>query len=530
MFVTLKKFFKAILALPQWVLIVFSLTVILGLQMAISIDKMGLPFLDGRMHYYFDNSLFTFFARNGILLNEPKTQLGITQISYSAWGEPFGEPSFYSHHPFLFMAAFQQYVRILGDAEWVSRSFALGVAAIASVGVFTGLLMASESILAAFGGAAAMVGIPVFAIFQSCIKYEIDGMAAGAWFFVAMALYLRRPSRKRLVAVGVLAVLCALAHWTALISVLVSFAWLAWEWAWNRDRDAGQAAMASGLGAIIGTLVVFIVFAWLNGGWEPFLADIFRAASTRSNTMEIPKGAWAQRQMFYMTINFGKVLTWVSGLLAIGLAARWSWRRLVCKTLTAARARDRLMPAFFLITLATACIWQFAFRQGSYIHIFWQLWFCLPVAGLVAMGITAGRANSRIFTVAAIIGCVALAGWLQASSYASYRTLLKEPLGIPQDVEFLKSLRTEPFSRFVFLPITPNPLNDWFQGPIFEYYTDRRVIYFNEEMPLGPRDKILMLIYQNQKELVTEIGINLGIGFANEKCGPSFCAYDVIKR
>ncbi len=529
-FAAVVKNSRHIFALPRWVLIAFSITAIFGLQLAITLHKMDLPFLDGRMHYYYDNADFTFRARNGITLNEPKTQLGITNLSYSAWGKPSGEPSFYTHHPFLFKAVFQQYVRILGDAEWVSRSFALGVAAVATAGVFTGLLMASDSILAAFGGVAVIVGIPVFAIFQSCIKYEIDGMAAGTWFFAAMALYLRHPGKRRLIAVSVLAVLCALAHWTALILVLVSFVWLAWEWAWNRDLDAGRAALASGLGAIIGSLAVFVVFVWLNGGWEPFLSDIIQAASTRSDTMEIPKGAWSQRQIFYTNINFGKMLTWVSGLLSIGLAARWIWHRMACNPLIGVRAVNRLFPIFFFSTLATACIWLFAFRQGSYVHIYWQLWFCLPVAGLVAMGITAGREISRIFTVAAIIGCVALAGWLQASSYAAYRTLLNEPLGVPQDVEFLKSLRTEPFSRFVFIPITPNPLNDWFQGPIFEYYTDRHVAYFNEETPLGPGDKALILIYQNQKELVTEIGMKLGIEFANEQCGPSFCAYDVIKR
>ncbi len=524
-------FNSGLFSLPRWAIVAVSLAIILGLQLAITMPKINLPFLDGRMHYYYDNADFTYRARNGILLNEPKTQLGITELSYSAWEKPSGEPSFYTHHPFLFKAVFQQYIRCLGDAEWVSRSFALAVSIIASAGIFFGLLLASQSVLAAFLGVATMVGIPLFAIFQSCIKYEIDGMAAGAWFFVALALYLRCPSRKRLVTVSVLALLSALVHWTGLILVLVSVAWLTYEWFRNRDVNAGRAAMASGLGATVGTLMVFCLFAWLKGGWEPLLSDIIEAASTRANIMELPHGTWAQRQLFYMTVNFGEILPWVSGFLAAGLVVRWGWRRINNhKTPTLMRASDHLLPAFFFGTLTTACIWQFAFRQGSYIHIYWQLWFCLPVAGLVAMGITVARESSKTYTITAIICCVLLAGWLQSSSYASYRILLKEPMGIPQDVEFLKSMRAEPFRRFVFLPITQIPMNDWFQGPIFAYYTDRQVEYFNTLMPPRPGDKVLMLIYHNQEGLVADIGNKLGFVLVNERCGPSFCSYDLIKR
>ena len=187
---TLMPDFKKLRAMPHWAIIVLLLAGILGLQLAISFHKFTIPFLDGRLHYNFDNSLFLFFARNGIRLNTPRAQLGITYVSYSTWGIPQGEVIYYANHPFLFKGLFQLYVRIFGDAEWVSRSFALGVASIASAGIFTGLLVASEDVIAAFLGTVVLVGLPVFAIFQSCIRYEIDGMAAGSWCFAAVALYL----------------------------------------------------------------------------------------------------------------------------------------------------------------------------------------------------------------------------------------------------------------------------------------------------------------------------------------------------
>src|SRR5215471_13130692 len=90
--------------------------VIVGMQLAVTVPRLTLPFVDTRIHYNIDNAMFTFCARNGILLNTPKTQLGLTFVRHSAWGKPSGEVWYYSHLPFLFKALFQLYVRICGDA------------------------------------------------------------------------------------------------------------------------------------------------------------------------------------------------------------------------------------------------------------------------------------------------------------------------------------------------------------------------------------------------------------------------------
>ena len=236
-----------------------------------------------------------------------------------------------------------------------------------------------------------LVSIPVFATYQVCLKYEIDGIAVGMWFFVALALYFRKPSRGRLVAVAFLAMLSVLAHWTSLLFVASVLSWLLWERVRRHDQASGSAGFATALGACAGVTSVVAIFLWLKGGWKPLIADLAGIASTRSGIDALSPGAWANRQVMYMTMNFGEFLPWVVALLAVSLAIGWAHQRFSGCSRPSKNAEERLLPAFFFCTLSVACIWQFAFRQGSFIHVYWQLWFCIPVVALVAMTIAAGR-------------------------------------------------------------------------------------------------------------------------------------------
>ncbi|HTG81982.1 MAG TPA: hypothetical protein VL949_08585 [Geobacteraceae bacterium] len=503
------------------------LAVIVGMQLAVSVPRLTLPFVDTRIHYNIDNAMFTFCARNGILLNTPKTQLGLTFVRHSAWGKPSGEVWYYSHLPFLFKALFQLYVRMCGDAEWVSRSFGVSVAIIATAGIFTSLLVASESLLATFLGTAVLIGTPAFTLNQACIRQEIDGMAVAAWFFVAVALYLRRTRRTYLMAAMLLAALSGLAHWTGLLMVIMTVCWLSWERVRNGDREAGRAALAAGTGAFSGVVAVVATLAWLNGGWRPFATEILTAASSRSGAME-PLGPWIERQQIYLEMNFGRVLLWSISVLAVGLAARWVWSSRKSKPRNSGNAAARLLPAFLSITSATAFIWLVAFREGSYVHSFWQLWLCLPIASLVVLAIVTARSSVPLHSVA-VTAAGALAVWLQVASWTAYRELLENQMGNTLDIALLKSVRNDQFSRFVFIPVEQHPFNNWFQGPVFEYYTDRNVVTYDGEVQLDPGDKALLMLHENQETLVAEIGKQLHVVFSNAKCGPDFCIYDVTR-
>ena len=519
--------FAQMRGLPRWAAVAGCLLIPLSFQIEMTHDKLSRPFLDGSLHYDYDNANFLFKARNGILLGEAATQFGITDVAYSSWGAPEGKPEYYTHHPFLVRALFQLFVRVCGDAEWVSRTFSLGVSAIAAFGVFFALLIASGSLLASLSATLVLVNIPVFATYQTCIKYELDGMVLGVWFFVAVGLYLRGPSSKaRLATVAGLAALSALAHWTALLFVASVLAWLLFERIREHDPVCGAAASATAIGAFVGAMAVLATFVLLKGGWVQLFSDLFGAAATRSDTAMLAAGAWTERQLMYANMNFGGVLIGVCTVLSVASVVLWLLRRRPDGSNPRKGAVGRLLPAFFFCTLAAACAWQFAFRQGSYIHVFWQLWFCLPFATLIAVAVTATRERPLVHAVIGLCG-ILLVFHLNVASRAAYKELFQLERGTPEDVAFLKSLRSDVFTRFLFIPLEDVAFNGWFAGPTFEYYTDRGIRMFDGTTRLMHGDKVLVLAHENQSLLMADLGKHLGVVFINEKCGSRFCSYDI---
>jgi hypothetical protein len=509
---------------PPWLATVGCVALIAALQLGMTWGRLDVPFYDGIIHYNFDNANFTYLSRNGIRVATPQSQLGLTQVQHSAWGVPSGSPSFYTHHPFLFKAAFQLVVRVFGDAERVSRTFALAVSFLAATGVLAALWVASRNVVAAMIGAAVLVSIPVFAMYQACLKYELDGMAIGAWYFVAVGLFLARRGRGVRLAIAVLAGLSAVAHWTALIFVCCTTAWLLAERFRGRDREVlAEAAIASGVGAGVGAVLILAVFAWLRGGVAAIFTHLTEAAASRSGGARLLERAWFDRQAAYVSLNFGALLPWVT-CIALILVIVDSLRRRTAGA--SGGASERLLPAFFFCSAATALLWQFGFAQGSFVHIYWQLWFCVPIAGLLAWSIVAAGRHGRGAAAVAGVLVVALVVQLYSSSRVSYDALVRNQFGNDGDVAFLKELRRDRFSRFVFMSTENTRANEWFQGPTFEYYTDRAITFFEEGATrLGPEDKVLL---PNRPDpwLTMALGAQLGGLFTNRKCGPRFCAYD----
>ncbi len=167
--------------------------------------------------------------------------------------------------------------------------------------------------------------------------------------------------------------------------------------------------------------------------------------------------------------------------------------------------------------------------QGSHIHRYWQLWLTLPAAAAVGAAVAASRGR-RGPRVAAGLLVALLCLHLRRLSAETYDGILADQLGTPADIEFLASLRNDAFTRLVFIPLTQDPLNDWFQGPGFPYYTDRQVATLEPGRPPRAGEKLLVLSVEGRDEALEEIGAEFGLRFTNETCGPRFCARDVEAR
>ena len=503
-----------------------SLTGVLALQLWTCRGKLGLPFLDTRLHYSYDNAEFSFKARSGNRNGDLRSQFGVTINSYSRWGERVGKPAYYTDHPFLMKALFQQYARIVGTREWASRIFYLAVSFGIAAGLFTVILQTTGNLLASAAGSITLVSLPLFAVYQTCVKYETDGMLVSVWLFAALVGYLKAGARRTLVVYGILTGLAFAAHWTAALFVGVFAGYLSVALWRGRNPRVRRALLVTLAAAAAGLASLFAAVSYLQQSSRVAVDALVKAFTTRS--APIPAAAWWARQWVYFQKNFSEVLPWLALALALFLAVRWFAARRSRDEATASPERSEyLLLVFAAATLTVACVWQFTFRQGSFIHVYWQYWFCLPVTTVIAAAFASFATTPRR-AAAATVACGALAAYLLSASAKAYSEVLGEQLGTPEDVGFLGSLREDSFRRMVFVPVTDTPLNPWFQGPLFEYYTDRPVVVATAANDLHPGDKALVLRYEQREKVAAGLSAWSRTKLANEKCGDRMCAYDVL--
>jgi hypothetical protein len=505
---------------PSRRVLVAALAFLALVQVSAVRDRLALPFLDTRLHYHWDSAALSFDARSGLRAGDLRSQFGTTIAAYDRWGERTGPLSHYTDHPFLLKALFQQTARLTGTPEWASRAFYLAVSFGIAAGLFAALLQATSDVAAALAAGLVLVSIPLFSTFQLTAKYELDGMLLGVWQIVALGAFLKRPgpgTRTALVAVTALA---PLAHWTAALSSVTTVLWLAARRARRRDVPSRTALALVVAGGLAGAALLAGLMVYLRGGaggaWAPLTESFARRSAS------VPAGEWFARQGLYLGANFGWLL--LSAVSAIAVAALAGAGR---RPRGAAPASDGPgLSLLFVATATTGALWVLLFPQGSTIHRYWQLWLVLPAAAAVGAFVAAlkGRRGPRIAAgVAVALLCLHLRG-LAAGDYAG---VLADQLGTPADIEFLASLRNDRFSRFVFIPLTEDPLNDWFQGPGFPYYTDRGVAILEPDRSPRAGEKLLVLRFDGREAALRAIGAQFGLRFTNEKCGPRFCALDV---
>ena len=503
-----------------------SLASVLALQLSMCWGKLGLPFLDTRLHYNFDNADYSFRARSGNRNGDLRSQFGVTLNKYSRWGERAGEPAYYTHHPFLVKALFQQYTKVAGTSEWTSRSFYLAVSFAIAAGVYTIFLQTTGSLVASLAGTLTLVSLPLFALYQTCVKFETDGMLVSVWLFVALMAYFRQGTRRALATYGILAVLAFLVHWTSGIFVgALGVCLLLVSWR-GGNSTTKQALLVTICAGVLGLGALAAVMSYLQRGWGGTRAALAESYTERSAS--IPAATWWARQWTYARKNFSAAFPWIVLGPFLLLSGRRLWSRHYRPTTPASPLRSgHLLALFFVATLTTACVWMLAFPQGSFIHVYWQYWFCLPIATLVASSLASLRTKPLVFA-AGTAACGVLIVYLLSASRASYAEVFEDQLGTPADITFLSSLREDRFSRLIFVPVSDAPLNQWFQGPLFEYYTDRPVVVATPASELRPGEKVLVLRYRQRDDVVAGLARWSHRRLANEKCGPRLCAYDVL--
>lgn len=501
---------------------------VFAMQLAMAAGTVDEPFLDTCLHYFYDNAWFTTAARNANEIGFPGHRLGIViSLPHDRWQEPSGPPSFYVHHPYAMKLLMQHVMAVCGHEEWVSRAFALVVSMLASLGVLVTISLLTRSIAAGGLGAATFVSLPVMATFQTCLKFEIDGMAASAWVFPAVVALLGRPtaiSRGLLVGMGIASGLTA---WTGVIFATLTAGLLCLPGIAGRGVPPGRARQAAGLlvaGLGIALAVLLVAFSWQKGGVLALGADLGSAFRAHAERAGFTNREWLGRQVSYAWLGYGPV-----GLLLLAaggvMAVTWLGR-LVSGRESDTRASPALLSGFLAVSLATGFIWTVTFREGSYTHEYWSLPTSMGVAAVIPLLIA--RVSARHRPAALLCGTVVvLAAYLTSWQFFGHRLALWRAEQTAADIEFLESQRAEQFTEFVFLPLGNHPFNAWFQTRLFEYYTDRPLRRHEPGSPLTSDARLILLKYDDQASAEAFVEQKLQVRLRNRGCGPRFCVYEV---
>ena len=362
----------------------------------------------------------------------------------------------YAHHPPGISLAIAGSFAVFGESEWSARvvfvAFTLGAA---------GCLVAVGRVLGGpwLGGLAALVLVvqPMVAFYGRMPDHE----APGAFFaLLIVALYLRwwRGGRVGWLAGASVAAFVGMGFAWAVFPV----PWLVVAWDWAERRRASRGGLVVVGAAIAGFVAVLAHSAMLSGGvgelWQALAHRAGSAAGDRGEAARFAVSAFAGRQCAYFAIAFTLLALPLCG---IGLVA----------------ARRTQRPAV-LLTAALAVFGLFnvlAFKQGAYVHIYYQFYLAVALALGTGLGLEHLRRRLRRGASALVVGSlVVLLGVEGAGKLARIRSERTPDYELQCEVAPALRRLTGPAERV---------LVQWDRASMFRqltYYADRDVTVVRE--------------------------------------------------
>lgn len=398
-----------------------------------------------------NGALFSTAARNYLRYGLVATRGG--QVVNAGRIEP-ADFRFYSHHPPGISLALAASFALFGVHEWSARLvcllFTLGAAACVHR-VARGM----AGLLAGFFAALIFALQPIVALYGRMPDHEAPAAFFALLLTVFYVEWLRAEGRRWLVAMAAAAFVGVWFAWVVAVVpwLLLGHCWL------TRGRSAVRLLIPAAAG-VVGFLSVLGHIALVEGT----LADLGRALTHRVGTQagdravqgQFGLGDFLAKQGTYLWAGFSAV----SG----GLALAW-----VLGIGRAKRADVLLVAALAVLGLFNVL----AFRQGAYVHIYYQFYLAIPLALIAGLALAAlYRRAGRFLAPILMLGLVAAIG------VEAWYKLLPARLGQLSDsfyphqlamADYLRE-RTEPEDRILLCC-------DW-QRSLRQvtYYADRNIL------------------------------------------------------
>lgn len=482
------------------------------------------PFIDGRYHYNWNPPFWLLNAEATNRVGMLKSFFGVVSGYTDAAGGATAD-AFYESHPQLIGPIFALWTRVMGYGEWSPRLLSLLLIALATL-IFFMALRAIFGWRFASVFAAIFVSLPLIFIYGKMLNHEplvLFFIAVSFWGFVKVIRGAKYDLP--LLTAGILGM--GLSDWSGFVFGSLFMLLLILP-PIGRARSARRAGLCV-LAVLALALALFFVQSYMQkaslgaappdfGAFMTRYTDLWRYRSGQETT--IPWRIWLMKEFVFINRNYSLVL-WIAGM--AGLAAA-----LVKKTKILATPEDRAAVLFFLAVAAGQLFYLVSLKQATFIHLYYQYFFSLPVAFGTALLLerasriardTAAR-NRMLFTLAAT---VALASG--AYSVHVYTHLLADEMwGNRSDIALVASLSTLPRDARIIVADNQTAL-DWFANPNIVYYAKRPVERYQlAEVPFAPFQIVPAHMAQGLAKLIRQ-GKAYGMPMPTDVlgCSEHFC-------
>jgi hypothetical protein len=447
------------------------IAIILSFQVCISIPRLNVPFLDTRLHWYFDNAMFLLMAvhSNDQTIDDPRKIFGVASYEYNHTLEP-AKIKFYSNHGVLSPTLFRQFARLVGFKEYTPRIFSLLVSLCASVLLFLTIKKIMNSNGFAFFMTALYLTMPLQSLYMDQMKYS----NMEALIFFAFLFSVSHLDEWKFAKITLALSAFFLFHTDYPIffpAIAVAINLLA------RKISSSRILVISMMAGIASTLLI----QWWLGFDSAKITDV---ASTRIGLDQagLTTGNWLRKQWLFLSENFGEVQLFLMGACLLWIAIK-----------------PTLLKNFWVfsgfVTFLGTALYLTLFRNQSSIHHFnqWHLatGYVFMLVGLAQIYRWADflvRKKRFLFLLPLLF-----LNFYQ--SYDLYKKCRAPEFAKPQDIEQIRAID----KRILYFTDGTSGPPDWWNGPGIRLYKDPILNRKKTPFPLPTGENVT---YQMDQDLL----------------------------
>jgi 4-amino-4-deoxy-L-arabinose transferase-like glycosyltransferase len=296
----------------------------------------------------------------------------------AVWSDVKGDR--YAHHPPGIYSATALAQWLVSDDELGARLLVFLAGLVAAVLLF--VLLCDLDLAPVLAAASVGIGfsIPMFLTFGTMLDTVMLGLPFAAGYLVLWQRSLR--GRPRYIGLAAAAAAVCLVAWEGVVLVAVTMLVTAVV---GRDRERWTAIVAAGAGAASAVIVTGLWQVWVYGD----LSDVLDQGALRAGGGGQSIGDYVDSQFVALRETFG-----VPALVVLGVG------------MVVLLASRRFRPVG-VAALATPVIYAVGFREGSYIHDYWNYWLIITfVVGIGALASLLEHVRLRSWL---LVGCVVAA-------------------------------------------------------------------------------------------------------------------------